>query len=199
MKRFVIELLLFAVLSVGIAGFGILYAEAQPDGGSPEGSESAGEAETIPPPPGDTVPRGTAEGARGSVSTPTGGDGGDQTTDEGEQSEIETGFALWKAVRSGEWSVAVGLAIVLLVAGLRSVVLGSWIPWFKTRIGGYVLAFITGAGVVAGPTLAAGQGFSLALASTAFMAGWGAIGMHTAYRDRKEAKKKAARAAGLNA
>ncbi len=188
MMRFLKVLLLAGLLTGALATTADRQADAQTDAGTAqpaEGAETPSEAVTIPPPAGATVPRGTAGAAGGSISAAGSENGGDKADDDGSESEIETGLKLWQAVRSGEWGVAVGLAIVLLVAGLRTVVLGSWIPWFKTRLGGYVLAFATGAGVIIGPSLAAGTGLSLGLVGAALSAGWAAIGMHLTYKDAK--------------
>lgn len=103
---------------------------------------------------------------------------------------------LLEMVRSGKWSAAVGIFIMLLVAGIRGYG-RKLLPWLGTQLGGYVLAFLTATGAVMGAALAAGMSFSFSLLGNSITVGLAAIGAHQAFKDAKKnrAKKKAAKAA----
>lgn len=180
------QLLITAVCALSLVGFGSKAlgpqeAAAQPavavDG---EGAQRPAVASTDPASEGD-APRGTvAPAAGGSASA---GANGKNETSEDQQPAGDLASKLFDAVRAGKWGIAFGLALLLLIAGLRTAVLGSWIPWFKTRIGGYALAFATAAGAVIGVAHAASVGFSLGLLGAALWAGAGAIGLHQGQKD----------------
>ncbi len=182
MKRLLISLVLaLALVGSGSKAFGPGEVQAQPavavDGGAAETPADG--------PAAGTVPRGTSgdsgePAAGGDAST---GTDGEKETREAEQAAGELAGKLLEAVRAGEWGIAFGVALLLLIAGLRTAVLGSWIPWLKTRIGGYVLAFATAAGAVIGVANAAGAGLSLGLLGAALWAGAGAIGLHQGQKD----------------
>jgi hypothetical protein len=98
--------------------------------------------------------------------------------------------ALYEALTSKSWGVVVGLAMVGLTYPIR-----KWgsnvVPWFKTKLGGVVLAFTLGMLATLGVAAAAGAKITLVLvavtaSSTATAAGlWGWI------KDYLESKSKA--------
>ncbi len=112
-----------------------------------------------------------------------------KTTDE---DPVELGSELWTALKQHKWGAAVGLALMLLIAGLRA--FGKKIPgvggWLGTRRGGYVLAFVTASGAMLGATMAAGESLSWALAGNVLSAGFAAIGIYHAAKDAAATMKK---------
>ncbi len=185
MKRLLIApVLAVALVGSGSKAFDLGEAQAQPgaavDGGAAETPADGSAAST---PEHTEVPRGAAQPAGGEASA---GTDGENEPGEDQQPTGELASKLLDAVRAGQWGIAFGLALLLLIAGLRAKVLGSWIPWFKTRIGGYALAFATATGAVIGVAQAAGVGLSLGLLGAALWAGAGAIGLHQGQKDLRE-------------
>lgn len=185
MKRFIISAA-FALMLIGHGSnaLGPEDAYAQPaDVGAV--AEPAGAPETpattpADPAPESDVPRETIATAAGGATSPPADGARGETAETGVD---DLAVQLLAAIRSGEWLPAFGLALMLLIAGLRHWFLGSWIPWLKTRRGGYVLAFGTAAVAVFGTALAAGGGLTMGLVGVAFGAGWAAIGMYQTGKD----------------
>ncbi|MGN6103746.1 MAG: hypothetical protein ACTHU0_01455 [Kofleriaceae bacterium] len=97
---------------------------------------------------------------------------------------------------SGEYLPAVGLALIALVAFLRTS-LALWIPWFTTKLGGYALGFGSAAVLYLGEGLRSGLGITLGLIANALSAGWAAGGGLEMIRDIIDwLRSKRARASG---
>ena len=183
MKRLLISLaFVFALVGSGSKALGPEVAHAQPavavDGGA---AQPPAAAPTEGAPPRGTSDDSAAPTAGGEASAGTEGSEGETAGDSDSAGELVT--QLGRLVQAGKWGAAVGVLLLLIIAGLRTVVLGSWIPWFKTRIGGYVLAFLTAVGAVIGGALAAEVSISLGLLAAAVWAGAGAIGLHQGQKD----------------
>lgn len=85
-------------------------------------------------------------------------------------------------LKSGQYLPAVGVALVLLVAGMRWG--GSKLhPWFKSQAGGYVLGYGAALLLYVGTALNAGAGVSIGLFGSALAAGWVASGGWESFRD----------------
>ncbi len=100
---------------------------------------------------------------------------------------------------SGQYMLAVGAALVALVALLRAG-LATRITFFTTTLGGYILGFGTSSLAYVGAALKSGAPITMALAATSLVAGFAASGKWEALRDvltslRKPAVAAAARAA----
>lgn len=91
------------------------------------------------------------------------------STDDGQQV-----VALIDMLMSGKYIPAVGVFLISVVAVARAG-LGVWVPWFKTRSGGYVLGFGSAAVLYLGSSMQAGK-LSPGIAFAALGAGWAAAG-----------------------
>lgn len=83
---------------------------------------------------------------------------------------------LYSYITTGKGTAALGAALTLIVFVLRHYALGSWIPWFKTKVGGYVLNFGTPLLAYLATGLSSGAPFSVSLLINALGAGWVAAG-----------------------
>lgn len=88
---------------------------------------------------------------------------------------------VYTKLRAGQWLVAFGGILMLLVwairAGLKALS-DRWsaLEWFSGKLGGFVLAFGTTAALTVGTALTAGEPISLGLVSAALAAAWVAAG-----------------------
>lgn len=89
---------------------------------------------------------------------------------------------LYEFMRTGKGTVATGVAMMLVVWVARNM-LGRFIPWFKTMIGGYVLNFSTSSIAYVGVALMAEEGVSLSLLGNAVGSAFTASGGWEAFRD----------------
>ena len=103
---------------------------------------------------------------------------------EGEAPESPSDFfsVLFEKVNGGEWLPAFGAALMLLVFGARKF-LGSFVPWFKTKLGGSTLAFGISLAMAASMALLAGQPITIALVATAIGVAWAAGGGWENFKD----------------
>ncbi len=99
---------------------------------------------------------------------------------------------------TGQYLPAVGAALVLIVGGLRSF-LGSKISWFKTQIGGYVLAYGTSFVLYVATSLEQSAPITAKLLMMAFVAALTASGVLDHWRDITSAVKKVPPAVGVGA
>lgn len=183
MKRLLLSLA-FALTLAGSGSNGLerQQAHAQPATADVGGAETpadgaGGEAARAP-----DVSRGTQPAAGG--ATPAPAEAGDSKTATDSTGELLG--QLRQLVQAGKWGAALVVVLLLIIAGLRTAVLGSWIPWLKTRIGGYVLAFLTAFGAVLSAAMAASVPISPGLLGAALWAGAGAIGLHQGQKDFRE-------------
>jgi len=100
----------------------------------------------------------------------------------------------YDAIRTGRGTVAIGIALMLVVWAFRSG-LGSRWAWFKSPIGGYALGFALPAIVYVGSALYASQPLTASLVVNAIGAGWVAAGGWQHLQDAIE-KMRAKPAAG---
>lgn len=91
--------------------------------------------------------------------------------------------------RSGRGTAAVGVALMILVWGLRNGLGAKW-SWFKTPIGGYVLGFGLPTIVYLGSGLMAEQPVTFSMFLNAAGAGWIAAGGWEHLRDLMTSLKK---------
>lgn len=89
---------------------------------------------------------------------------------------------IFDKVQGGEWLPAFGAVLMLLVLGARKG-LGSFVPWFKTKLGGSTLAFGISLTMAAGTALLAGQPITVALVATALGVAWAAGGGWENFKD----------------
>lgn len=89
---------------------------------------------------------------------------------------------IFSKVQGGEWLPAFGAVLMLLVFGARKG-LGSFVPWFNTKLGGNVLAFGISITMAAGTALLAGQPITVALVATALGVAWAAGGGWENFKD----------------
>ena len=88
--------------------------------------------------------------------------------------------ALYDAFTSGRWKIVAGLSMLGVVYAIRFVA-SKWIPWFKTKTGGFLLGFAVALLTTLGAAFAADAPVSLglllsALGTAATAAGlWGWI------------------------
>lgn len=75
---------------------------------------------------------------------------------------------------SGKYIPAVGAFLIAAVTALRGL-LGIWIPWFKSKAGGYVLGFGSAAVLYVAVAMQADQ-LSIGVLAAALGAGWAAAG-----------------------
>ena len=95
------------------------------------------------------------------------------------------------AVQSGNWGLAVLLALMLLVALLRwgAAKLG-FLSFFNGKLGGYMLVFTSSAGGMLLTVIGGGGSLSFSTISQALIFGFGAIGGWEAWKDIKSKKPK---------
>jgi len=91
---------------------------------------------------------------------------------------------IYDAIRSGEYVVALGLVLVLLVSILRYA--AKRIEWFETTLGKWILAFAVAVFVTLGTALAAGEAITFALIANGLGAGFAAAGIYQATKDVRE-------------
>ena len=89
---------------------------------------------------------------------------------------------LFEKVQGGEWLPAFGAALMLLVFGARKL-LGSFVGWFNTKLGGNVLAFSISIVMAVATALLAGQPVTLGLVATALGVAWAAGGGWENFKD----------------
>lgn len=92
-------------------------------------------------------------------------------------------------IRSGRGTAAVGVGAMLVVWLLRSVI-GRYVGWFKTMLGGYVLGFTVAALEYVGAAIAVDAQLTLSLALNALGAAFVASGGWEALRDLITKTKK---------
>lgn len=94
-----------------------------------------------------------------------------------------TALQLLQLIKEGRALPAVGAGLCLAVAAARAG-LGAWVtPWFKTKLGGYVLGFGSASALYLGTSFLAGQGVTLSLLLYAIGVGWTAAGGLETFRD----------------
>lgn len=108
--------------------------------------------------------------------------------DAGETDPVSIGQEIFWRIRSGEWLPALAAALVLLVWAVRRF-LSKFVPWFKTKLGGYVVAFTTSLALTVSAAITAGESISFGLFTMALGAAWAAAGGYDALRDALAAKK----------
>ena len=103
---------------------------------------------------------------------------------EGEATADPTGLflTLFQKIQGGEWLPAFGASLMLLVFAARKLG-GRFIPWLKTKLGGYVLSFGLSLAMAVATALLASQPITLALAATALGVAWAAAGGWETFRD----------------
>lgn len=89
---------------------------------------------------------------------------------------------VYGALKGGQWLVAFGLALLVLVRVTRDSA-AKLLPWLGSRWGGYSYAAGWALAMTIGTTLAAGEGFSWALVMAAAGAAWTAVGQHSTAQD----------------
>lgn len=165
------------ILGLSLVAFGLSEAPAGPD----ELAVVTSSGETLPltfaaAPP--TAAVDAAPAAPSSTETPA-----PPAQPAREPTTGEALSGLVAALRGGEWLLAAGGILWLLVHLLRWRRLAGWFPWLRSRVGGYVLAFGLSFAVAIATAITAGQGISLGLVLGAVAAGFAAIGMHDTARD----------------
>jgi hypothetical protein len=90
---------------------------------------------------------------------------------------------------AGKYLPAIGLFLIAFV-GVARAGFGSHWPWFKTKIGGYVLGYGSAVLLYIGGSWSAGAGVSIALLLNAIAAGWAASGGWEMARDMIEAFRR---------
>src|ERR1051326_1061780 len=85
-------------------------------------------------------------------------------------------------ITAGKYLPAVGLCLVALVGAMRAGI-GAYVPWLRTKIGGYALGFGSAVLLYVGTSLEAGSGISIGLFGSALAAGWTAAGGWEHMRD----------------
>lgn len=75
----------------------------------------------------------------------------------------------YSAATSGHWKVFFGAVLLSLTWLIRRSPIGTWAPWFKTRLGGFVLAFGLALGGTYGLAFATGAAITPLLALDAFV------------------------------
>lgn len=92
-------------------------------------------------------------------------------------------------IRTGRGTMAIGVAAIFVVWLLRTV-LGRWIAWFKTKIGGWTLSFVVAGLNYVGSGLLSEQPLTLSLILNAIGAAFVASGGWEALRDLISKTKK---------
>lgn len=100
---------------------------------------------------------------------------------------VSYALQFYDAIRSGKGTVAIGVAAMLAVWGLRNGLGSKW-AWFKTPVGGYVLGFSIPALLYFGTALAANAQLTMGLVLNAAGAAWVAAGGWEHFRDLLTAK-----------
>jgi len=101
---------------------------------------------------------------------------------EGTETPSDVFATLFAKVQGGEWLPAFGAALMLLVFGARRL-LGSFVGWFNTKLGGNVLAFGISMVMAVATALLAGQPVSVGLVATALGVAWAAGGGWENFKD----------------
>lgn len=93
---------------------------------------------------------------------------------------------MFDAMRGGDWLVAIGFGLFLLVAGIRWFLGGvvKW-AWANTKMGGLVIAFALAFLTAVGGPLSMGEPFSFGLIGTALVAAWTGAGIHGHQKDAR--------------
>lgn len=142
---------------------------------APEVAESASDAPAIELHNDDAAPVKTAEAANP--------EGSDVANNPASEDPIGTGSSLVQALKDGQWLVAFGFALLLLVFILRWGLAAMKIKWAETKPGGFILAFGTSLALAFGIAFSTGAGFSFALLVGAGGAAWLAAGQHGHIKD----------------
>src|SRR5882762_3787736 len=101
-------------------------------------------------------------------------------------------------ILSGKWLPAVGAALVLLVGAARYG-LAKISPWFGTKLGGYVLAYVSAFALYLGTAFQSGTPINAHRLLTAFAAALSSSGLIDHWRDIFSVVKKVPAAAGAAA
>lgn len=80
-----------------------------------------------------------------------------------------------QAAKAGQWLVVGGLMLIPIIWVARKFG-AKFVPWFKTSVGGMVLAFGVSFLTIVGAAFVEGMGFSIGLVGAAFSAGLVAAG-----------------------
>jgi hypothetical protein len=93
------------------------------------------------------------------------------------ETALDAAQKLWQFIADGEWMPAVFLALMLVTFGLRwGASKLSFLKFFTTRIGGYILVFAGSTAGVLGTSAAAGADLNMKALMTAVTVGFAAIG-----------------------
>lgn len=141
-----------------------------------EATESASDGPAIELPNDESGALGAAE-----AEATAGSD--DAHANPAKEDPIGTGGQLIQALKDGQWLVAFGFALLLLVFVLRWVLAAMKIEWANSKPGGFILAFGTSLALTLGIAFSSGAGFSLGLAIAAGGAAWAAAGIHGHIKD----------------
>ena len=93
-------------------------------------------------------------------------------------------------ILDGKYLMATGAAFVMIVAILRSGLIALKVPWFGTKIGGYVLAYVTSFALYLSTSFSAGDAPTAKLLLTAFMTAVMSSGILDHWRDIFSAARK---------
>ncbi len=94
--------------------------------------------------------------------------------------QSEPGFLEY--LLNGRYLPVIGIALITIVSLARTGLAMRW-PWFKTKLGGYVLGFGSAAVLYIGEGLRSGAGVDLGLVTGALGMGWAASGGWEMIRD----------------
>ncbi len=94
-----------------------------------------------------------------------------------------TAVDVYKSLKAGQYLIAFGGALMLLVWFLRLLLMWLKVKWVSTKPGGFVLAFGTAFLLAIGTAWQAGEGISIGLFSATAVAAWAAAGKWGHFRD----------------
>ena len=186
-------LVLMIAGGLGAAGYGALRdATAQP-----ADSAAVADPAEAPQPPAtapEVEPDNSAPNPAAAVSAPEAASNGAETPAaeapvvvDVEIDPVATGAQIISYIRAGKWFAA-AIAILTFLIWLLRAVISTWVPWLKTRPGGYALASAASFVAVLSVARVAGADFSLMLlvdAAAAAVTTWlAAAGLHTTVKDK---------------
>ena len=99
-----------------------------------------------------------------------------------ESEPIGTFRGIYDALKAAKWIVALGGVLMFLVWGMR-LFAGRFVPWFKTRKGGYILGLGTAVFLGIGAALFAGGELGVSLLLGIVSAEWAAAGAWERFKD----------------
>lgn len=100
-----------------------------------------------------------------------------------EQSSETLAMQVYSALRGGQWMVAFGAGLLLVVRVSRGFVARNLAGWVGSRWGGYAYASTMALVLALGASLAAGEPPSWGMLTATLGAAWAAIGQHQTAKD----------------